>query len=56
MERDEASVKYLQDKHVELEFAQTDALYFKQEWANIESRLQSLNDRLISLVQKRRGG
>ena len=56
LERDKEAVKNSQDMRSELEFAQTDVLRFEQERLRIESRLQSLNDRLIALVRDRRGG
>jgi regulator of PEP synthase PpsR (kinase-PPPase family) len=56
MEQDKEAVKYSQNQQAELEIAQTDTLYFRQGWDRVETRLQGLNDRLIALVQERRGG
>ncbi len=55
-ERDREAVKVAQEMQVALEAAHTDALRIEQERSGIESKLQGLNDRLISLVKEQNRG
>lgn len=55
-ERDREAVKVAQEMQVALEVARTDSLRIEQERSGIESKLQGLNDRLISLVKEQNRG
>ena len=55
-ERDREAVKAAQEMQVALEAARTDSLRIEQERSGIESKLQGLNDRLISLVKEQNRG
>jgi hypothetical protein len=55
VERDEEAVNASQEMLTQLEAAHAITLHLEQERSRIESKLQGLNDRLIALVQTRRG-
>lgn len=55
-ERDREAVKAAQEMQVALEAARSDSLRLEQERSGIESKLQELNDRLISLVKTQNRG
>jgi predicted nucleic acid-binding Zn-ribbon protein len=55
-DRDRDAVRAAQEAQIALENARMDALRLEQERSDIESKLQGLNDRLISLVKDRHRG
>jgi predicted nucleic acid-binding Zn-ribbon protein len=56
MERDRDAVKVTQEMQVALEEARVNMLRLEQERTGIESKLQGLNDRLVTLVKERHRG